>query len=266
MSDFKEMLEGLRKQLSEIEDKIMGKFEGDEQIDTFVEESKSLGRSIKNKFKNLIDDKAENDGEEKPKSKADRIIAMAPFLDGESLHKVVVEFIDGGLEIKMSNLLPFLEDEDIELLVKAIKDNGGKPFKGLSFAELIPFASDECVKMQFVDDLKNGSLNDSLIPFLDDDALHEVVKSFISGEIDIEISKLYPFLDEDEMDELIKAYIAKGKKIGADMYPFLSEDSLHDLVVEYCENENSDIDIDSIYPFLDEKDLNMLFKAYMDKK
>lgn len=261
MSDINEMLKNIRKQLKEIKDTVNTDVKA--HVDDLIKEAEDVADAVNISINGKVLTKKIKKGE---KTKADRIIEMAPFLSEESLHSVVEEFIDGDLQLDMAALLPFLEDEDIELLVKKVDECGEETFKGLSLTDLMPFAEDDCVTKLFLNKLKKGEVDSSLLPFLDDDALHEVVMSYCRGEIDLDLNEIYPFLEEEDMDALAKAYIIKGGRIDAGMYPFMGEESLHELVVDYCNNENSNIDIDSIYPFLDEKDLNLLFKAYLGKK
>ena len=152
-----------------------------------------------------------NIDEDKKTKNKDKLVEMAPFLDKESLHELVVEFLDGDLETDMAEILPFLAEDDIALLVKRLKESGENEFKGLRLGELFPFASDICIDELFLEKFLQGQTDESLIPFVSDNCWHE-------------------------------------------------------LAVKYCENEDSNLNIDEIYPFLDEKDLKLIFKTYLKRR
>lgn len=215
---------------------------------------------IRSSFSNMFaDDEPQSD-------KAKRIISIAPHLDEESLHEVVEEFLSGELEINMLKIAPYLNDDDLKLLAEKVCASENGEYKGLTLTKLMPYLDEETIGEMFINGLDNGVFDEKFLPYLDDEALHEVAERFCDGKLNIDITSLYPYFDEEDIDMIVKYYIKNGEAVDESLYPFLEDDTLHELVMEFCNNPNSNIDIDSLYPFLDEDDLNILFRAYMKKK
>ena len=222
MKDFKEIFDLIEDNLVKMDEKVNAKLsELYDKLggyrDTFKKNAFGDNKTVKVDIEGEGDDKTvtvtidEDDKDKKSKKKKDKLVEMAPFLDNESLHELVVEFLDGGLETDMADILPFLSESDIALLAGKFKEAGVKEFKGLHFEDLVPFASDICIDEMFME-------------------------KFLQGEID------------------------------ENLVPFVSNKCWHELVVKYCEDENSDLNIDEIYPFLNKEDLNLLFKTYLKRR
>ena len=67
---------------------------------------------------------------------------------------------------------------------------------------------------------------ENMLPFLNKQALDELVDSIIAGEVDFDIRKALPFLDDDALKKLMEYAAENPGKInfdGAQCYPFLSE-------------------------------------------
>lgn len=135
-----------------------------------------------------------------------------------------------------------------------------------------------------------------MVPFLDEDSLHELTVQFLEGDLEIEMAEalsyldeddiallmkkitdnggepfkgleladLLPYADDDSIDELFKKRAKQGI-IDEDLLAYVSDDCWHEIVKDYCENEDSNLDIDKIYPHLDEDDLKLLFKTYLKR-
>lgn len=156
-----------------------------------------------------VEKKREN---KKAKTKGDKILGMVPFLDEESLHELTVQFTEGDLEIDMGEVLPFLYDEDVSLLINKITENNGEPFKGLALADLLPYADDRDISKLFIIQAKNGFINKELICYVDDDCWHEIVKEYCGDEnSNLDIDEIYPYLDEDDLRLLFKTYLKRRK-------------------------------------------------------
>ncbi len=104
-----------------------------------------------------------------------------------------------------------------------------------------------------------------MLPFMDDDTIHELVQKIISDEDTlhgIDIAVVMPFLDEDDATALFKkAITGKHPKLNPIvMAPFVDEDALSVVVDEYIAGNLSESQLDALYPFLKEDDLKRLFK------
>lgn len=136
-----------------------------------------------------------------------------------------------------------------------------------------------------------------MVPFLDEESLHELTVQFIDGNLEIEMREALSFLEEEDVallmnkitenggepfkgleladvlpfadeDDISEMFIRKAKEgiIDEDLIDYVDEDCWHKIVRYYCENENSELDIDKIYPHLDEDDLKLLFKTYLKRQ
>lgn len=137
----------------------------------------------------------------------------------------------------------------------------------------------------------------SMLPHLDEDSIHELVEKIVNDEIEIDMSEVLDYLDEEDIkllldkiiesggkhyknltleeilpyadeEDISRVFIEKAKKgiIDEDLLDYVDEDCLHQVVVDYCNDENSELDIDCIYPHLDEDDLKLLFSSYLKRR
>lgn len=138
---------------------------------------------------------------------------------------------------------------------------------------------------------------EKILPYLDEDSLHELVESFIAGESKVNMKKALPYLEEDDVSLLIKKlsecegekfngltvddvlpYAAdedvdvlfmkgvRDGKIDKRLIAYASEECWHELVKEYCKDEDSKLDIDEVFPYLDEDDIRLIFKTYLKRQ
>lgn len=103
-------------------------------------------------------------------------------------------------------MIPFMDEDDIDELLKKMCT---EPIEGLSFEEVAPFASDEAVDQLFVARLQAGDNVNSLLPFVSEDALHEIAVKYVNGEIDDVSESFLPFMDEDDISMIFKYEITK---------------------------------------------------------
>lgn len=124
------------------------------------------------------------------------------------------------------------------------------------------------------DDKKTGKKNKlvQIIPFLDDDDIHEIVEDILSDpdKYDgLNLCAIMPFLSENDCDALfLKIALDNDKKYThslTSLAPFVSEECLTKLVDKYVDGELQDVDMDELYPFLSSKDVKRLFKYIVSK-
>lgn len=125
-----------------------------------------------------------------------------------------------------------------------------------------------------VDDKKPDKKNMlvQILPFLDDDDIHEIVEDILSDpdKYDgLNLCAIMPFLSENDCDALfLKIALDNDKKYThslTSLAPFVSEKCLTKLVDKYVEGELQDVDMDGLYPFLSSKDVKRLFKYIVSK-
>ncbi len=108
-----------------------------------------------------------------------------------------------------------------------------------------------------------------MLPFLDEDDLEQLANKILDSEGNefkgVTICEVLPFLDDDVVDKMFFKAILNNKKDYIKFLPFVSEEALHTLVVKYFNEEIKNIDIDVIYPFLNEDDIKYIFRKFMEK-
>ena len=133
----------------------------------------------------------------------------------------------------LKKMIPFLDDEELELLVDKILE------------------SEEGI-------YKNVTIKD-LLPFLDEDLIEKAFKSDINKNKDV--SFYFPFLDDEFYDDIVSRML-ENKKIDDKFYsylPYLSEEILSKIVDSYLKDE-IDLDINRVYPFLSDEDIRKIFR------
>ncbi len=104
-----------------------------------------------------------------------------------------------------------------------------------------------------------------IIPFLDDEDIHDLLDKVISEDgdtSDIDLMMIMPFLNQEDTDRLFeKALKSNHSKINlVAVAPFVSETSLSLVVDLYIEGKIQSDDMDELYPFLSSKDIKRLFE------
>lgn len=133
----------------------------------------------------------------------------------------------------------------------------------------------------------------TMLPFLGNSDLDELVDCLIEGSVDVPIKTVLPFLSNTQCEKLYKAVsdnpqnynvkleeffpfvsgvvmdnsfmqkISDGK-LDTSLLPFVSEECLNKLVDDYCNGTLSvELNINALYPFLSDKAISRLFKAYL---
>ncbi len=133
----------------------------------------------------------------------------------------------------------------------------------------------------------------TMLPFLDDSDLDELVNCLIEGSVDVPIKIVLPFLNDTQCEKLYKAIsdnpqnynvkledffpfvsdvvmdnsfmqkISKGD-LDTSLLPFVSEECLDKLVDDYCNGTLSvELNTTALYPFLSDKAISRLFKTYL---
>ena len=136
-------------------------------------------------------------------------------------------------DIDLKKMIPFLEDEQLGLLVDKILESEDGIFKGVTIKDLLPFLDDELIVKAFKKDLERNKDITIYLPFLDDDYYDEIVRKM---------------LEENKIDDRFYTYL-----------PFLSEEILSN-IVEYYLNNDIELDLNRIYPFLSDEDIRKMFK------
>ena len=141
------------------------------------------------------------------------------------------------------NILPFLGRDDLKELAKECLAGN----VDLDIEEILPFMNQKDVDALFDNFRKeNGELNLTL-----------------TGT-NVDLSDMMPFLSQKLIDEMFLSQ-AKNGEINEEALPFVSGDCLHELIVEYAENPDMNLNADELYPFLESKDVSLLFQTYLKR-
>ena len=109
----------------------------------------------------------------------------------------------------------------------------------------------------------------SMLPFMDDEDIHEVVIGILENKEeykDLDLVSIMPFLSTEDCDALFKKALDENWAIVVNIVPFVSSTALSIFVDEYIDGNYQNIDIESLYPFIDSKDLKKLFQHFMKTK
>ena len=109
----------------------------------------------------------------------------------------------------------------------------------------------------------------SMLPFMDDEDIHEVVIGILENKEeykDLDLVSIMPFLSTEDCDALFKKALDENWAIVVNIVPFVSSTALSIFVDEYINGNYQNIDIESLYPFIDSKDIKKLFHHFMKTK
>ena len=109
------------------------------------------------------------------------------------------------MKIKLAQMLPFLDEEDLSTLVEEIRNSDAGEYRGVRLCHLLPFLSEEQVSDLFLEELKEKKDVTAFYPFLPEKTYKEIVDRYLSGEQEIDINALYPFLPDKELHRLFAA-------------------------------------------------------------
>ena len=96
----------------------------------------------------------------------------------------------------------------------------------------------------------------SMLPFMDDEDIHEIVMGIIEDKEDykdLDLVSIMPFLSSLDCDLLFKAAIEEKWDVSniAGIAPFVSSKAMSLFVDEYISGKYNDVDIESFYPIID---------------
>lgn len=106
---------------------------------------------------------------------------------------------------RILNMLPYMDDEDIEELVEKILEDD-ELAKEIDLSSVLPYVDDDFCDKLFLKQLdldENSPIIDDMIIYVSEECLSEVVDNYINGQYqNLEIDKFYPYLDSDDVKKL----------------------------------------------------------------
>ena len=125
------------------------------------------------------------------------------------------------------------------------------------------------IRNVFVDLSGNRNGIASMLPFLGSEEIKELAQMIIDGHEDtknLKLSSVFPFLEERDCD---KIFLARMKEIPTKeltaLFPFVSKEALSVMVDEYLEGNFEGLNMNSVYPFLDQESIKKIFYKELKK-
>ena len=126
------------------------------------------------------------------------------------------------------------------------------------------------IRNVFIDLSGKGNGIASMLPFLGKEEKKELVQMIIDGHENtknLKLSTVFPFLEESDCD---KIFLAKMKDIPTKdltaLLPFVSKEALSVMVDEYLEGNFDGLNMNSVYPFLDQESIKKIFYKQLKKE
>ena len=125
---------------------------------------------------------------------------------------------------EISEILPILKPEQINSLVKVVKEDDFKSIQGF-----LPFMDEDDVKGVALKALERGEKIEGFLPFMDEDNVKELaLKALERGE---KIEGFLPFMDEDDVKGLALKALERGEKVEG-FLPFMDEDDVKEIALK----------------------------------
>lgn len=125
---------------------------------------------------------------------------MMPFVNESVLNQFVLDVVNGKVTYNqpLTTFLPFISGETTNALYTFVDEQGGI-HNGLSLSNLMPFVDDHILDERFIISAKNGQIRKEMVPFVSDEALDQLVNSYLNGELDLDLDILLPFLSKEQV-------------------------------------------------------------------
>lgn len=195
------------------------------------------------------------------------------------------------MNLKIIGMIPFLKKPEVKKLALAIVSSPDNEYDGLSLSDVAPFIATEDLYEVAMEAKKNNKSISSLFVFMKINDLKRLIKSgYLSKE---EMKYLVIFLDKEDINQLMRektnshdysnfvAYLPfTDKKVLGEMmlsyaldghdpfafYAFVDEEAKEQLVGLVMDKKAPKVNLNLLYPFLDNKDIEALFESYLKEK
>lgn len=167
----------------------------------------------------------------------------------------------------LCNVIPFIENENIEVLLKKLDPSA---FTFMNAISVAPFICEELINY-ILDHCQGQSITIcellELAPFIEEHRLNDLVKNSHTDNIDDInlITSLAPFVSKESLDILLKR-LNKDTLIDfmsvLSLAPFVNQNTLYELALKV--NSSDDVrEIMYLAPFLSHEQLNVLLKNHL---
>lgn len=110
----------------------------------------------------------------------------------------------------MKKLLPFLNDLELNDLLKKVLESPSYIYKDVTLKDLLVFLPSKDIDELFINELKKGNDANYFLPFVSHETLKNLVELYCNDKLDykIDIYKMAPFLEEEDI-KLLYAYFSR---------------------------------------------------------
>ena len=111
-----------------------------------------------------------------------------------------------------------------------------------------------------------------ILPFIDEEDLKEIVEAILAKDEKYEflpLDILFPYLNEEDCDRLFLMALddedMKNKIDIQKLVPFVSEECMDKFVDLYVQGKYKNVNIDELYPYMNNKSIKKIFSYYLCK-
>ncbi len=108
-----------------------------------------------------------------------------------------------------------------------------------------------------------------MLPFLGEEDIHALLEKILASDQAVQgldLSAIMPFLEEEDCDRLFLRSLETGGEVTMDIVPFVSESCLGTVIDAYIGGKYPNLNVDSLYPFLDSDSLKKLLQHELAKE
>ena len=111
----------------------------------------------------------------------------------------------------LKKLLPFLKDEELFNLLNKVLSSENLIYQDVKLRNILPFLDEEDLDQTFVSLLKEGREILEFLPFVSQQTLKNIVELYCLDRLDykININQFIPYIDEDSITMLYKKLTKK---------------------------------------------------------
>ncbi len=112
--------------------------------------------------------------------------------------------------MNIKNLIPFLDEEDLNELADKILESENESFEGVRMDDILCFLEDDKVDEIFLRKVKEGKDYQAYLPFVSDECMDRLTEDYVNGETgDFDIESVFPYMEDDNIKRIFRAYLKK---------------------------------------------------------
>ena len=127
-------------------------------------------------------------------------------------------------------MLPYLAEEEIEELFQNVTESKDGSFRGIHIVELLPYLNEKTCDRLFLEVLNRGEDYLKIAPYVSDSAWTQIVDQYLMKELVFPMNELLPYMDDKSIAKIYQS-VKEGKCTDIDvdsMLPYLSEEIIDD--------------------------------------